>query len=261
MKKVLLAVAALILVALAVSILVLGFEETNSWVNPWANVENALWQASSWMNPVVTREEFEALQWIRENTAERTVFVTGIFGGELIMGHTLREGTEGGDWAIVPEVVQRMHDIQYGFYGAPTAEKAHETAKKYGAEFAWVPNRQVFGGYEWKDPDPKIFEDETFFEKAISEAKPQKIPIELINKKLEEDIKKKKKRFSIRYGDMSNMWAVKYKKCIKCGTTEIKHTGKGLCQKCNNKKNYWEGVFSIRTLIVSSLGFLGGVYI
>jgi energy-converting hydrogenase Eha subunit G len=29
----------------------------------------------------------------------------------------------------------------------------------------------------------------------------------------------------------------------------------------NNKKNYWEGVFSIRTLIVSSLGFLGGVYI
>jgi len=29
----------------------------------------------------------------------------------------------------------------------------------------------------------------------------------------------------------------------------------------NSKKNYWERVFSVKTLIVSSLGFLGGLYI
>ena len=29
----------------------------------------------------------------------------------------------------------------------------------------------------------------------------------------------------------------------------------------NNKKDYWERVFSNRTFLVSSLGFLGGVYI
>jgi len=30
------------------------------------------------------------------------------------------------------------------------------------------------------------------------------------------------------------MWSRKFKKCIKCGTTKIEHTAKGLCRKCYN---------------------------
>ena len=37
-----------------------------------------------------------------------------------------------------------------------------------------------------------------------------------------------------------NRWALHYDKCIKCGTTKIKHIEKGLCKLCykNYKKNY-----------------------
>jgi hypothetical protein len=32
------------------------------------------------------------------------------------------------------------------------------------------------------------------------------------------------------------MWSKKYKKCIFCGTTDSKHSSKGLCAKCNRRK-------------------------
>lgn len=31
------------------------------------------------------------------------------------------------------------------------------------------------------------------------------------------------------------MWSRKYEKCIKCGTTEIKHKGRGYCLHCHDK--------------------------
>ena len=31
------------------------------------------------------------------------------------------------------------------------------------------------------------------------------------------------------------MWSLKHKSCIGCGTTEIKHIGRGLCLDCYNK--------------------------
>jgi len=135
----------------------------------YGDVKETQFQASPWMDTVVTREEFTALEWIRVNTLERAVFVTDIFGGELIMGETLREGVEGGDWAVVPGVVKRMHDVQYEFYGSTNAKQAWNTARKYGAEYAWIPNRRIFAGYEWKTPleNNKEFENSTFFEKVF----------------------------------------------------------------------------------------------
>jgi len=35
------------------------------------------------------------------------------------------------------------------------------------------------------------------------------------------------------------MWAYLYKKCIKCGLTDFKHTSKGLCLKCW-RKDIWQ---------------------
>ncbi|HLC38261.1 MAG TPA: hypothetical protein VJI71_02300 [Candidatus Norongarragalinales archaeon] len=123
-------------------------------------------QARSWMNPVITKNEFAALEWVEANTPERTVFASDIFGGELLMS-ALREGTEGGDWAIVPNVVERMRDAQYNFYEAKESATAWATARKYGAEYAWVPDRQIFAGYDWKYPNYEIFENQTYFEKVF----------------------------------------------------------------------------------------------
>ena len=33
-----------------------------------------------------------------------------------------------------------------------------------------------------------------------------------------------------------NKWALKFNKCKKCGTTEIRHKGNGLCLHCWDKK-------------------------
>lgn len=32
------------------------------------------------------------------------------------------------------------------------------------------------------------------------------------------------------------MWALKFKQCIECGTTERQHLGKGLCSLCYQKR-------------------------
>jgi hypothetical protein len=132
----------------------------------YADLNKAIDTAKPWMNPVVSKNEVAALKWVVENTPERTVFATDIFGGELLMS-VLREGTEGGDWAIVPNVVKRMSDAQYSVYGANSSEIAWKTARKYNASYVWVPDRNTFAGFEWKYPDSKIFEDEKYFEKVF----------------------------------------------------------------------------------------------
>lgn len=127
---------------------------------------SALSQAKPWMNPVVSKNEVAALDWVVKNTEERTVFVSDIFGGELLMS-VLREGTEGGDWAIVPNVVQRMHDIQYDFYEAKDSKTAWDTAVKYGADYVWVPDRALFPGFAWKGADYNLFSDGRYFVKVF----------------------------------------------------------------------------------------------
>lgn len=37
-------------------------------------------------------------------------------------------------------------------------------------------------------------------------------------------------------GDRVNRWSVNYDSCIECGTTEVKHTGHGLCHNCYSRK-------------------------
>ncbi|HLD62702.1 MAG TPA: hypothetical protein VI875_02445 [Candidatus Norongarragalinales archaeon] len=130
------------------------------------DLESALNQAKPWMNPVVSKNEVAALDWVKANTAERTIFASDIFGGELLMS-VLREGTEGGDWAIVPNVVQRMHDMQYDFYEAKSSKQAWGIALKYNAEYAWVPDRALFPGFAWKGVDYTVFEDARYFEKVF----------------------------------------------------------------------------------------------
>lgn len=128
-------------------------------------VQQAKKSAEPWLNPVVTPDEVAATGWIKQNTEPRTVFATGIFEGELIMGKTRREGTLGGDWAIIPNVIERMNDVQYKLFGAKSSLEAWNTARNYNASFVWVPNRQIFSGYEWKVP-ADVFDNSTFFEKV-----------------------------------------------------------------------------------------------
>ena len=79
----------------------------------------------------------------------------------------LREGTEGGDWAIVPNVVSRMYDMQYNFYETNDSRKAWEIARKYNASYAWIPDRNIFAGYAWKYPNYATFDNATYFEKVF----------------------------------------------------------------------------------------------
>ncbi|MFH0922841.1 MAG: hypothetical protein V1811_02165 [Candidatus Micrarchaeota archaeon] len=123
----------------------------------------AQWQAKAWMDPVVTQNEAHAANWAEKTFEPRTVFVSDIFGGELLMSRGL-EGTEGGDWAIVPNVVGRMYDIQYKLYGANSSQQAHEFAKQYNAQYVWAPDRSIFAGYEWKAVNNTLFENQEFFE-------------------------------------------------------------------------------------------------
>ncbi|VVB67252.1 Uncharacterised protein [Candidatus Norongarragalina meridionalis] len=132
----------------------------------YGDLRDADAQARPWMNTVILPNEVAGLGWVVLNTQERTVFATDIFSGEMMMGHTLREGTVGGDWAIIPDVVQRMNDVQYKIYGASDAKQAHEYAVKYGAKYVWVPKRMVFAGYEWKWP-ASVFGDTNYFKRVF----------------------------------------------------------------------------------------------
>lgn len=131
-------------------------------------IQQSKQSAAPWLNPVVTPDEVAGLDWVRNNTAPRTVIASGIFEGELLMGKTRREGTLGGDWAIVPNVIDRMSDIQYRLFEAKDSEEAWTTARKYNASFVWVPNRQTFEGYEWKVP-AAVFDNAIYFKKVYEQ--------------------------------------------------------------------------------------------
>jgi len=128
-----------------------------------ADFDKAYSSAVPWMTPVITEEELRAMDWVRANSNERDVFVEDIFGGEFLMGQTLREGTEGGDWAIIPNVVERMSKIDE-FYKTDSADKAYEIAKEHNAKFVVIQNRQVFAGFSWMHPEKSKMQDSRFFE-------------------------------------------------------------------------------------------------
>jgi hypothetical protein len=130
------------------------------------DLQEAMGQAEAWMNPIVTREEVKAMQWVRENTPPKCTLVSDIFGSEIIMGSTLRYGTEGGDWSIIPNVIERMGDIDK-FYKESDSGAAHAIAVKYNASYAVMPNRNVFAGFDWKYPTQEL--KEPFFTLAYED--------------------------------------------------------------------------------------------
>ncbi len=132
------------------------------------NYENSIMQAGAWVNPIVTKEEIEATKWVLNNSVEREVFATCIFGGELLMGRTLREGWLGGDWAIIPNVVKQMSDADE-FFKTKDAKKAFDLALAYNVSKVWAPNRQVFCGFSWLTIEREKFSNSTYFDKLYDE--------------------------------------------------------------------------------------------
>jgi hypothetical protein len=153
-----------LIIVVGISILILG--GTAYYYNE--DINKAKWQADAWMSPVITPEEEKSMQWIAQNTKGRETFVTDIFGGEHLMGETLREGTEGGDWAIVPEVVTRMSEVN-DFFKTADASHASGIAKKYNANYVLIPNRQIFAGYEWLTPEKTKLQNTQFFERVYKD--------------------------------------------------------------------------------------------
>ncbi|VVB71243.1 Uncharacterised protein [uncultured archaeon] len=119
-------------------------------------------RGKAWVEPVISREEYAALDWIRNNTVEKTVFASDIFGGELIMGNTLRLTLEGGDWAIIPNVIQRMNDANT-LYTTTNPQAAWEIARKYNCSYDWLPNREILMGFGWKQPEDTVFKNTKYF--------------------------------------------------------------------------------------------------
>lgn len=118
----------------------------------------------AWVNPVISQHEFNAIDWVINNTKKRDVFMTCIFEGEFLMGMSLRQATEGGDWAIIPEVTTRMSEINE-FFKTENIDRAYFIAKKYNAKYIWLPlGRQTFCGYGWFYPNVTKFENSNFTE-------------------------------------------------------------------------------------------------
>ena len=144
--------ALIIPIAIILMFAIVDFQQVNSATQPWVST-------------VITPSEMDALHWVFENTQKKDTFVTCIFEGEFLMGMTLREATEGGDWAIIPNVTTRMSEINE-FFKTNESGRAHYIAKKYNAKYVWVPlGRQTFCGYGWFYPNISKFDQFHFNER------------------------------------------------------------------------------------------------
>ncbi len=125
-------------------------------------------ESDPWLDPVVTKGEFESTTWINANTNSTDHFQADIFGGELIMGMTTRIPIVGGDWANAPDPIANMRDSQQ-IYQTQVASEASALCKQYNLSYAFVPlNRQVFCGFGWIPIAPAKFEDSTYFKPVYS---------------------------------------------------------------------------------------------
>lgn len=113
-----------------------------------------------WLNPVVLPGELDAAIWAR-GTPEGSLFLAGIFGGELVMGIAARPSLVGGDWAANNNSPQQMSDMQE-FYLTASPDVAKEIWKKYNASYAWFPSRQVYAGYGFIQPSEKKMKSRYF---------------------------------------------------------------------------------------------------
>jgi len=106
-----------------------------------------------WLNPVVLNGELEAAKWAH-STPKGSLFLAGIFGGELVMGMAARPSIIGGDWAANANSAQQMSDMQE-FYLTPSAAVAKQIWERYNASYAWFPSREVYAGYGFIQPNER----------------------------------------------------------------------------------------------------------
>jgi len=128
------------------------------------------YQCDFYYDPVVSRGEYNATQWIMDHTSKQDKFVADIFGAELIMGMTTRVSTEGGDWANAPDPISMMvhtNDI----YKTDNASYAHELARLEKADYVLVPYRGLYTG--WWVPKEEVnyskFGDTRYFRPVFVE--------------------------------------------------------------------------------------------
>lgn len=128
------------------------------------------YQCDFYYDPVVSRDEYNATQWIMDHTSKQDKFVADIFGAELIMGMTTRVSTEGGDWANAPDPISMMvhtNDI----YKTDNASYAHELARLEKADYVLVPYRGLYTG--WWVPKEEVnyskFGDTRYFRPVFVE--------------------------------------------------------------------------------------------
>ena len=138
----------LLLLAIAVVALYFGVQQLDYHVNPW-------------LNTVVTSGEAAAAEQFARGTPQDTVFMSDIFGGELVMGLAARSAIIGGDWAANPAAPRQMSDAQE-FYKTASADRAAELMRKYNITYAVFPDRKLFCGYGWIDADESKMADPRF---------------------------------------------------------------------------------------------------
>ncbi len=128
------------------------------------------YQCDFYYDPVVSRGEYNATQWIWNNTEKSDKFVADIFAAELIMAMTTRVSTEGGDWANAPDPISMMTHTN-DIYKTDDAGRAHELAKLEKADYVFVPHRGLYTGW-WvpkEDVNYTKFDDARYFRPAFSD--------------------------------------------------------------------------------------------
>lgn len=125
-------------------------------------------QADPWLDPVVTKGEFDSTSWINANTPSTAHFEADIFGGELIMGMTARIPIVGGDWSNAPNPIANMNASQQ-IYQTPSAIEAYTLCKQYNLTYVFVPlNRLVFCGFGWISVNATKFDNSEYFKLQYS---------------------------------------------------------------------------------------------
>ena len=127
----------------------------------WVGIQQLDHHVGPWLRPVVLSDELDAAKWTKANIPPNTLFLSGIFGGELLMGIAGHTALVGGDWAANPNSATQMSAMDE-FYKTNSSNRAEEIWRKYNASYAWFPTRSVYAGYGWFHPNEEKMDDPRF---------------------------------------------------------------------------------------------------
>lgn len=117
-----------------------------------------------WSDPVVTRGEVRAAEWVYDNLPHRRVFACDLFACEMLTAVGFEIGAVGGAWELADNPNQRYTDNERSFLTTDAAE-AHSLMANRNVEYVLVaPGRQNFYAYGWKQPEISKFGDSRYFE-------------------------------------------------------------------------------------------------